>query len=102
MKPISLDFSNATSFVNIQEMHDLLGKNKAMIENTLNPVKEKNDVLGWADIDTAANEELLLSIEEKAKEIREKADIFILIGVGGSNQGARAVIEAMDNNKVKI
>lgn len=39
-----------------------------------------------------------------AKEIRENADVLIIIGVGGSNQGARSVIKALqaENDKVEI
>jgi glucose-6-phosphate isomerase len=36
-------------------------------------------------------------IETIAQEIREQADVFLLIGVGGSNQGARAVIKALQH-----
>lgn len=43
----------------------------------------------WTDL---ANME---KIRQYASEIREKADIFVLIGVGGSNQAARAVIEGL-------
>ena len=34
-------------------------------------------------------------LEEIAKELRENADAFVLIGVGGSNNAARSVIEAL-------
>lgn len=83
-------------------MDETLKRNRALIEDIISPSKERSDVLGWVDIDTVANEELMRQIEEKAKEIREKADIFVLIGIGGSNQGARAVIEAMGDRVVKV
>lgn len=102
MKPITLDCSNTSRIVSKRELEDAQQQNKSLIESILCPVKQKNDVLGWVDIDSVANEELLASIEEKAKEIIEKAEVFVLIGVGGSNQGARAVIEAIGDNKVKI
>ena len=34
-------------------------------------------------------------IEALAAQIRKKADAFVLIGVGGSNNAARVVIEAI-------
>ena len=37
-----------------------------------------------------------MRLEEKAKEVRENADVFVLVGVGGSNNAARSVIEALD------
>lgn len=50
---------------------------------------------GWCDIDGCANEELLCRIEEKARHIRNLADTFVVIGVGGSNNSARALIDAL-------
>ena len=52
------------------------------------------DSLGWFDIDTWANEAELSAIEELAARVRRDADVFVLIGVGGSNNAARSVIEA--------
>lgn len=102
MKTITLDYSNIFSFTSEDEIKEMINKYRPMIQEILNPIKEKSDVLGWIDVDNIVDEELLQKIEEKAREIRENADIFILIGVGGSNQGARAVIESMGDNKVKV
>ena len=49
---------------------------------------------GWVAPDESAVQ--LEDIRDKAREVRENADVFVLVGVGGSNQAARAVIEAMD------
>ena len=53
------------------------------------------DSLGWLDTEEWAKEAQLAAIEALAAEIREKADTFVLIGVGGSNNAARSVIEAL-------
>ena len=53
------------------------------------------DSLGWLDTDQWAGEETLVRLEALAEEIRAKADVFVLIGVGGSNNAARSVIEAL-------
>ena len=49
------------------------------------------DSLGWFDIDTWANEAELSAIEELAARVRRDADVFVLIGVGGSNNAARSL-----------
>ncbi len=41
-------------------------------------------------------------IEKKAKEVQEHSDLFIIIGVGGSNGASRAVIEGLNLNKVDV
>ena len=42
-----------------------------------------------------ADDAKLKHLEEFAKEIRANADAFVLIGVGGSNNAARSVVEAL-------
>ncbi|VBB07736.1 phosphoglucose isomerase (pgi) [Lucifera butyrica] len=102
MKNITLDCSRLHSYISNDELNQVLTENKALIQEILKPVKENSNDLGWVNIDGIANHELLADIKEKAKEIREKADVFLLIGVGGSNQGARALIEALGDSKVEI
>lgn len=53
--------------------------------------------LGWLNVDKWANDERLNYLKAIAKEIQEKAEVLVLIGIGGSNQGARAVIDALGN-----
>lgn len=57
------------------------------------------DSQGWLDVDEWANDKILTHIEEIAAEIRANCDTFVLIGVGGSNNAARSVIEALGDSK---
>lgn len=102
MKKITMDFSKMNNFVTADEIKDKLELNRSLITEILNPVKRESDVLGWIDLEKVADEKLVGQIEEKACEIREKADVFVLIGIGGSNQGARAVIEVLGDSAVKV
>ena len=54
------------------------------------------DSQGWLDLDKWAGEDTLQRIEEIARQIRSTCDAFVLIGVGGSNNAARSVIQALD------
>ena len=54
-----------------------------------------SDSLGWLKVDEWANDEILDAIEALAAHIQKKADAFVLIGVGGSNNSARSVIAAL-------
>lgn len=56
------------------------------------------DFLGWTSLPSRLNRELITDIENTAKTISEIADIFVVIGIGGSYLGARAVIEALKHN----
>ncbi len=51
------------------------------------------DFLGWLDLPASFDNKEMDAIKQKATEIREKADVLICIGIGGSYLGARAAIE---------
>ncbi len=51
------------------------------------------DFLGWVDLPSTTDPAMLQHIEETAAALREKADVFVVVGIGGSYLGARAVIE---------
>lgn len=53
------------------------------------------DSQDWLDTEVCANEAKLARIEEIAAEVKANADAFVLVGVGGSNNAARSVIEAI-------
>lgn len=65
----------------------------AEFERKLLSEEDTEQVLGWRSLKTSAVQ--LELIKKKAEEIREKADVFVIVGVGGSNQAARAMIEAL-------
>jgi glucose-6-phosphate isomerase len=68
---------------------------KRAAEETAALSKSYSDSLGWFDPAEHAGTGIVSEIEAIASKIREKADVFILIGVGGSNNGARAVLKAL-------
>ena len=57
--------------------------------------------LGWLSAEGSAWG-ALPAIKEKAREIRERADAFVVVGIGGSNHASRAVIEAIGAKGIEI
>ena len=51
--------------------------------------------LGWLHVDDWASDEKIAQVEALAARLRERADTFVLIGVGGSNNAARAALAAL-------
>ena len=94
MSLIKLDI--AKSGVNITEA--MLAEAKAA--NTLLHTGEGagNDFLGWVNLPSSIDAEQIAAIEAQAAKLREKAEVVICIGIGGSYLGAKAVIEAMSNS----
>lgn len=61
-------------------------------------IKEKfsNDELGhWTKLDTYISKEEFSAIKTAASNIREIADVFVVIGIGGSYMGSEAIIKAL-------
>ena len=56
---------------------------------------EGHEFLGWIDLPENYDREEYDRIKKAAKRIREDADALVIIGIGGSYLGARAVIEAL-------
>ncbi len=54
-----------------------------------------NDFLGWVDLPVDYDKEEFARIKAAAERIKQKADILIVIGIGGSYLGARAAIELL-------
>ena len=52
-----------------------------------------NDFLGWVDLPENYDKEEFARIKAAAAKIQKNCDVFIVIGIGGSYLGARAVIE---------
>ena len=57
-----------------------------------------NDFLGWVNLPSSIDAEQIAAIEASAQKLREKAEVVICIGIGGSYLGAKAVLEAMNNS----
>ncbi len=60
-----------------------------------------NDFLGWIDLPVNYDREEYARIKKAAKKIREDSEVLLVIGIGGSYLGARAVIEAFSNSYKK-
>ena len=54
-----------------------------------------NDFLGWVDLPVDYDKEEFARIKAAAEKIKKSCDVLIVIGIGGSYLGARAVIEAL-------
>ena len=57
-----------------------------------------NDFLGWLHLPSEITTAQLDDINATAKHLREQCDYVVVIGIGGSYLGAKAVIEALSDN----
>lgn len=57
-----------------------------------------SDFTGWLDLPESQTEEEIQAILQRAGAIRQDFDLLIVVGIGGSYLGARAVIEALSHH----
>ncbi len=98
MKTISLDITKATSFLAEGAVNAYESKVKAAQEALENGTCAGNDFLGWLHLPSSITPDFLAEIEAVAKTLREKCEVVVVAGIGGSYLGARAVIEGLGNS----
>lgn len=78
----------------IYEYQDIVLKNhQALHENPDNEI----EFLGWINLPENYDKKEFERIKKAATKIQSDSDVLIVIGIGGSYLGARAVIEAITN-----
>ena len=90
---IRLNDSYAQSFAQPGELAAMAAEVQAAQEKLHSGTGAGNDFLGWLTLPTDYDKEEFGRIQAAAKRIRENSDVLIVIGIGGSYLGARAVLE---------
>lgn len=98
MKSISLNITKAASFLAEGAVKAYEPKVKAAQEALENGTCEGNDFLGWSHLPSSITPEFLNEIQAVANTLREKCEVVVVAGIGGSYLGARAVIEGLGNS----
>ncbi len=98
MENLKLKVDNVYNFVSKDEITEL----REVAERSNLALHEKtgkgDDFLGWVNLPSSINENTLQEIEDIAKDLIPKLDILVVVGIGGSYLGSKAVIDALSNN----
>lgn len=87
--------NHAEAFVTSADLQALASDAEKAMETLHNKTGAGNDFLGWVTLPTDYDKEEFGRIKKAAEYIKDNADILIVIGIGGSYLGARAVIECL-------
>lgn len=92
---IKVDFKNARVFEkNVMNYAKLVSD----IHHELHSkADDENEPCGWLNLPTDYNKVEFERIKNAAKKIQSNSDILLVIGIGGSYLGSRAVIESLTN-----
>ena len=96
MAKIKLDFKySQIEKQEILEHSDVVSEiNSELIEKS----EDETQFLGWMELPTQYDKKEFERIKKCAHRIRKNSDILLVIGIGGSYLGARAVIEALHSS----
>ena len=95
---MKIDLTHVQAFLDKNQKSHLESRVSEVYETIFNKTGAGNDFLGWVNLPSEIDENLLADIEKTAADLRKKSEIFVVIGIGGSYLGARAVIEALQNH----
>lgn len=98
MESIKLDYSKVLPFVGEKEISAQQEKAIKALKSLEDGTCKGNDFLGWLDLPVRITENELERISGCAERLRKQTDVVVIIGIGGSYLGAKAVIEAMSGS----
>ena len=90
---IKLNDKYVSSFIETQELENMQAEVSAAANTLRNKSGAGNAFLGWVDLPDNYDKEEFARIKVAAQKIQKSCDVLVVIGIGGSYLGARAVIE---------
>jgi len=98
MENIKLSIDNVFNFVS----HDTIYAYESEIKNHLDSIHDKtgqgSDFLGWLHLPSSIRDSHIEDIEKTAAKLQGKVDVMVVVGIGGSYLGSKAVSEALSNS----
>lgn len=94
---LNLNESYVKQFINEEEISNSAHLVKAAHETLHNKTGPGSDFLGWLNLPSEFEVAEIERIESVAEKIRQNSEVLVVIGIGGSYLGPRAVIEALNS-----
>jgi len=94
---ISINLKNTSMFISYEEIIATAQQSVRHLDSLNSGTGPGNDFLGWLSLPDDIKVQLE-KIEKTAKHLRNVSDTTVVIGIGGSYLGARAVIEALSHS----
>lgn len=97
MSSIQLHKEHLQQFITSEELSNISKETLAAKETLISCTGKGNDFLGWIDLPKTLSPEIVSSIKKDVEVLTPKSKLFVVVGIGGSYLGARAVIEALQS-----
>lgn len=95
MEELTFSLSDGTGKLPEREITAAVAENAWVLDTVRAGEEAYRDSTGWMNVDDWAGESWLDRYEALAQQVRREADALVVIGIGGSNQAARAVVDAI-------
>ena len=98
MQNIKLSIDKAFGFISEQSVAGYKAEVAAASAALHNGTCKGSDFLGWLNLPTSIDEAQFADLEATAKVLRDNCEVVVVIGIGGSYLGAKAVIDGLSNS----
>ncbi len=98
MANIKINIDKVYRFVDREKINALQPEITLHYNELIEKTGKGNDFVGWLNIaDETLNSSIIKDITNKASYLRSQSEVIVVIGIGGSYLGARAIIESLNN-----
>ena len=103
MENITLKFDKTFDFISKEAVNGYADALKLHNEALHNKTGKGNDFLGWVNLPSSISEADLADYEATAKALQaKKIELFVVVGIGGSYLGAKAVVDALSDSFAQL
>ena len=102
MTDIKIELGHVKGFVSDNQLDTYKKKVAETFRTIYSRTGAGNDFLGWVDLPSSITPEFIKDVKATAESLRKKSEVFVVVGIGGSYLGARAVIEALSNHFAQL
>ena len=98
MGKLKLELGGLANFVSEAEIDKFMALAPSCNQSLHDKTGKGNDFLGWVDLPNEITNEQLAEINKTANQLKQLAEVVVVVGIGGSYLGAKAVIDALSNS----
>ena len=98
MSTVTVNVKSTASFINEQELSDWQAKALQALTELEGRNGKGNDFLGWINWPSSITTDEIKALKTTAERLSKGVEIVVVIGIGGSYLGAKAVIDALSHS----
>ncbi|MBQ9202028.1 MAG: glucose-6-phosphate isomerase [Bacteroidales bacterium] len=98
MENIKIQLEQVFGFVPQTTIEDYASACEAAQQKLHDKTGKGSDFIGWLNLPSSITQDFLNDLQATADSLRQKCEVVVVAGIGGSYLGAKAVIEALSNS----